>query len=109
MLERIRRDISVNLDPYIAHSGLIYDKKGRGVLRKIYNEYIRIGQKHNLPFITLAPTWRANPERINKSAFYNYKQINRDCVDFLNEIRRNYSDYSKSIMIGGMMACKGDA
>jgi len=109
MVERIRRDTSVGLDSSIAHSGLIYDKKGREVLRKIYNEYISIGQEYNLPFISLAPTWRANPERIKKSVFYNYKNINRDCVDFLNEIRRNYSDYSKSILIGGMMACKGDA
>ncbi|MFC1815666.1 homocysteine S-methyltransferase family protein [Thermodesulfobacteriota bacterium] len=99
----------MDLDSFIAHSGLIYDKKGREVLRKIYNEYISIGQEHNLPFMSLAPTWRANPERINKSVFYNYKNINRDCVDFLNEIRRNYSSYSKSIMIGGMMAYKGDA
>jgi len=109
VVERIRRDVSVNLDPFIAHSGLIYDKKGREVLRNIYNEYISIGQEHNLPFMSLAPTWRANPERINKSAFYNYKNINKDCIDFLNEIRRNYSGYSESIMIGGMMACKGDA
>ncbi|MFC1798628.1 homocysteine S-methyltransferase family protein [Thermodesulfobacteriota bacterium] len=109
MVERIRRDTSVDLDSFIAHSGLIYDKKGRDVLRKIYNEYISIGQEYNLPFMSLAPTWRANPERINKSVFFNYKNINKDCVDFLNEIRRNYSGYSNSIMIGGMMACKGDA
>ena len=109
MVERIRRDTSVELDSFIAHSGLIYAEKGRAVLRKIYNEYISIGQEHNLPFISLAPTWRANPERIKKSVFYDYKNINRDCVDFLNDIRRNYSDYSKLILIGGMMACRGDA
>ncbi len=37
MVERIHRDTSVDLDSFIAHSGLIYNKKGREVLRKIYN------------------------------------------------------------------------
>ena len=110
MIERIKRDETVKLDPYIAHSGLIYDKKGREILRKIYSRYIDVGKKYNCPVLSLAPTWRANPERIEKSAFKNKKkEINRDCVDFLNDIRKTYSDFSKSIFIGGMMACKGNA
>jgi len=109
MVERIKRDPSVDLDPYIAHSGLIYDSKGKEVLRKIYMEYMDIGKKYNLPMLSLAPTWRANPERIKKSIFSKYKNINKDCVEFLKEIRESYSDYSNLIFIGGMMACKGDA
>ena len=46
VIERIRRDPSVDLDPFIIHSGLIYDEKGRDVLRKVYNEYI---SKNHLP------------------------------------------------------------
>jgi len=110
MIERIKRDEFVKLDPNIAHSGLIYDKKGREILRKIYSGYIDVGRKYNCPVLSLAPTWRANPERIEKSVFRNKrKEINSDCVDFLNDIRKTYFDFSKSIFIGGMMACKGNA
>jgi homocysteine S-methyltransferase len=109
VVERIRRNPSVNLDPFIAHAGLIYEKKGREVLKNIYNEYIGIGQNYNLPIMNLAPTWRANPERLKKSNYCRYKDINKDCVQFLKEIRENFSDYAKSIFIGGVMACKGDA
>lgn len=109
MVERIRRDPVVNLDPFIEHSGLIYDEKGSEVLKRIYKEYIDIGQAYNVPMISLAPTWRASPERLKKSVFSRYRNINKDCVDFLNEIRKSYSDYSQSIFVGGLMACKGDA
>lgn len=109
VVERIKRDPTVELDPYIGHSGLIYDSKGREVLTKIYREYIDIGEKYNLPFLSLAPTWRANPERIKKSIFNKYENINKDCVDFLKGIQSSYSNYSKLIFIGGLMACRGDA
>jgi S-methylmethionine-dependent homocysteine/selenocysteine methylase len=109
VVERINRDSSVNLDPHICHSGLIYDSKGKAVLKKIYMEYLDIGKRYNIPILSLAPTWRANPERIKKSAFGKYENINQDCVNFLKGIRESYSKYSKLIFIGGMMACRGDA
>ncbi|MCP3872927.1 MAG: homocysteine S-methyltransferase family protein [Desulfobacteraceae bacterium] len=109
VVERIKRDPSVNLDPHIAHSGLIYDSKGKEALKKIYSGYIDVGKKYNLPFLSLAPTWRANPERIKKSVFNKHENINKDCVDFLKGIRDSYSNYSKNIFIGGLMACRGDA
>ena len=109
MVERINRDSSVILDPYIAHSGLIYNSTGKKVLEKIYREYIDIGKKYNIPILSFAPTWRANPERIKKSAFRKYENINKDGVAFLKGIRESYSDYSQLIYIGGLMTCKGDA
>jgi homocysteine S-methyltransferase len=56
MIERIKRDEFVKLDPNIAHSGLIYDKKGREILRKIYTGYIDAGKKYDCPVLSLAPT-----------------------------------------------------
>jgi homocysteine S-methyltransferase len=109
VVERIKRNPTVELDPHIGHSGLIYDSKAKEILKKIYTEYIDIGEKYNLPFLSLAPTWRANPERIKKSIFNKHKNINKDCVDFIKEIRSGYSNYSKLIFIGGLMACKGNA
>jgi len=109
VVERINRDPSVNSDPYICHSGLIYDSIGKAVLEKIYREYLDIGKRYNIPILSLAPTWRANPERIKKSVFSKYANINKDCVNFLKGIQNSYSEYSNLIYIGGMMACRGDA
>jgi homocysteine S-methyltransferase len=109
MVERIRRHPSVELDPWIAHAGLIYEEKGREVLAQLYGEYIDIGYQYNLPFMALAPSWRANPERLRQSPYSMRTHINRDCVDFLKDIRATYGEYAQSIFIGGMMACKGYA
>lgn len=110
MVERLHRFEGVQLDPFILHTGLIYSAQGRQTLEKIYREYIDIAQKYNLPMILLAPTWRANPERIAQSAFSEkLSTINRDAVNFINDIRLSYGAYADSILMAGMMACRGDA
>jgi len=65
VIERLNRDPSVDLDPHILNSGLIYDDQGRTALEIIYRQYIDIGLKYNFPILLSAPTWRANPERID--------------------------------------------
>ena len=90
VIERLNRDDHIRLDPHIVNSGLIYDTHGREALTAIYRQYIDIGQSFDIPMITLAPTWRANPERIQKSEFKHKDQINSDCVLFLHEIRQSY-------------------
>jgi len=110
MVERVRRHPDVVLDPEIAHAGLIYSEKGRSVLGGLYRQYLSIGSRHDLPMLTLAPTWRANPERIAKSGSNrSVETLNRDCVNFLNEIRDGYGDYGKKVFVAGMLGCRGDA
>ncbi|MBI9036367.1 MAG: homocysteine S-methyltransferase family protein [Bacteroidales bacterium] len=110
MVERVRREAPELFDPHIAHAGLVYSAKGREILENIYREYIDIACKYNLKMLSLAPTWRANPERIKQSVFRNQKNIiNQECIGFLKSIRDKYGDFKDSIFIGGMMACKNDA
>jgi len=59
--------------------------------------------------LTLAPTWRANPERTNKADFGTVEEINRDCVKFLKTIRDSYGDYKNRVFVAGMVGCRGDA
>ena len=109
VIERLNRDPLIQLDPHILHAGLIYDDQGRTALEIIYRQYIEIGLKYNLPILLSAPTWRANPERIEASDFRDRKMLNADCVRFLKTLCDGYQDYSKKIFIAGMMACRGDA
>lgn len=109
VIERLNREPSIELDPFIAHAGLIYDEAGKKTMSAIYRQYIDIGFRYKVPVIVSAPTWRASPERISKSIYYNRDNILRDCVRFINDIRQDYSDYSKNVYIAGLMACRGDA
>jgi len=109
MVERVRRNPDVDLDPHIAHAGLIYSDKGRRVLADIYRQYIFIGQLHNLPMLTMAPTWRANPERTAKAGCGPVDKLNYDCVAFLKEICAGYDSYQERLFVAGLLGCCNDA
>lgn len=108
VVERLRREFKVELDPYVVHSGLIYKPDERLVLSGIYKQYIEIVKKRDLPMFIFTPTRRANPERLKLANLLD-KDVNGDCARFLVEIRDEFGEYSNQIFIGGIMGCKGDA
>ncbi|MGD9161679.1 MAG: homocysteine S-methyltransferase family protein, partial [Desulfobacteraceae bacterium] len=107
VIERLRRDSSIELDPYIVNSAFIYDEYKRAALEKIYREYLDIGREYNLPLILSTPTWRAGQSRI-KDAGYEEYDVNADNYSFLDDLRKSYGEYGKKIIICGLMSCKGD-
>ena len=108
VVERVRRGAPALFDPLLANASLIYDEAGRALLREIYEEYIGIGRVHALPLLSLAPTWRANPDRLAASAFAG-RDLNGDAVRFLQGIRQDSGDYVANVYVGGLMGCRGDA
>jgi homocysteine S-methyltransferase len=108
VIERLSRENPQLLDPFIANSACIYDTESKEILKTIYKQYIDAGYSADLPMMIFTPTWRANPERIRQAGLF-HKHLNRDCVTFLADIRKEYAAYSTRILIGGLMGCKGDA
>jgi homocysteine S-methyltransferase len=108
VVERVRRGAPSLFDPLLANAPLIYDEAGRALLRQIYEEYIDIGRVHAMPLLSLAPTWRANPDRLAASAFAG-RDLNGDAVRFLQEVRSAAGNYGAAVYIGGLMGCRGDA
>lgn len=108
VIERVRREFPVEMDPYIAHAGLIYHREGKKVLTRIYRQYADIARDHGMPMILLTPTWRASRERLGLSGL-SPEKVNGDCCRFLSAIRREYRNFADKIYIGGLMGCRGDA
>lgn len=108
VVERVRRGAPHLLDPLLMNAPLIYGEAGRALLRQIYAGYMEIGRVHDLPLLSLTPTWRANPDRVAASAFAG-RDLNGDAVRFLQEIRTSLGDYAAQVYIGGLMGCRGDA
>lgn len=102
--ERLKREYNLSFDNEVAMASLVYTEEGRKALSQLWEEYIIIAKKYNLPFIATTPTRRANQERINRS-IYN-KDIISENVSFLKGIG-NISE--TTMFIGGLMGCKGDA
>lgn len=108
IIERLKREYSIELDTYIANAGLIYNPIHRELLAGIYKQYIDITCERDVPILLFTPTWRANIERIKQAHIIN-KDVNLDCYEFLAGIREQYGKYAKKIFIGGLIGCKGDA
>lgn len=108
VVERVRRGAPDLLDPLLMNAPLIYSEAGRSLLHQIYLEYMEIGRVSDLPLLSLAPTWRANPDRLADSVFAEC-DLNGDAVRFLQSIRDEFGDYGSKIYIGGLMGCRGDA
>ena len=108
VIERLRRDADVPLDPFVLHAGFIYDERGSGALGALYRQYLEIGRAADLPMIVGTPTWRANPTRLRQAGL-DGRNVNGDGVRFVDSIRREYGAYAAKIIIGGLLGCQGDA
>ena len=106
IVERLKAEFHAEMDGSINHAGLIYTKPE--ILEFLYRQYITIGQQHQLPIMMMTPTRKVNFESISQSPFRN-KEIIADSCAFLNKIKESYGEYSPSILLGGLLGCKGDA
>jgi homocysteine S-methyltransferase len=108
LIERLRRDPAISLDPYVLHAGLVYDECGRGALRGLYRQYLDIGVAADLPMIVCTPTWRANPVRSRQAGLAD-RNVNADAARFVATIREEYGAYARRVFLGGLLGCMGDA
>lgn len=102
--ERLKREYRLTFDEYIAMATLLYDKQGAQALTNLWNEYIDIARRYQLPFLAMTPTRRANYERVTCTG--GSEQIIMDNVDLLRNIQK---DSGIEMYVGGLMGCKGDA
>jgi homocysteine S-methyltransferase len=108
VIERLRRDPTIELDPHVLHSGFLYRAPADAALGRIYREYLDIGKEAGLPMVLLTPTWRANSERLALAGLAG-RDVNGDAVRFLDRIRIEYGDYAERVFIGGLIGTRGDA
>jgi len=108
VIERLRRDSDLDLDPYIVNAGFVYEDIPRAAIETIYRQYLDIGLQHQLPLLLSTPTWRASRERI-QAAGYADRDVNGDNFRFLDELRNAYGAYGAKVIICGLLSCRGDA
>jgi homocysteine S-methyltransferase len=108
VIERLRRNNNIQLDPHIVNSAFIYEDSTRSAIETIYRGYMDVGQAYDLPLLISTPTWRASQERI-ASAGFEGKDVNGDNFRYLDALRRSCGAYAKKIVICGLLSCRGDA
>jgi homocysteine S-methyltransferase len=108
VIERLRRNGDLELDPFLVNSAFIYEDAKRAALETICRQYLDIGREFGLPLLISTPTWRASRERID-AAGYAGVDVNGDNIRFLDALRKRYGTYAKKVVICGLMSCRGDA
>ena len=108
VIERLRRNTDLELDPDIVNSAFIYDEEKREALETIYRQYLDIGFQYDLPLFLSTPTWRASRERI-AAAGYSQRDVNGDNFRFFDTLRNSYGEYARKVVICGLLSCRGDA
>jgi homocysteine S-methyltransferase len=109
VVERLGREPSISLDPHILHAAMAGDVPGRQVLGCLYRGYLDAGRRHNLSMMVLTPTWRASAVRLARAGYTRIDLVNRQGYEFLAGIVSEYGAYARSVYIGGLMGCVGDA
>lgn len=109
VIERLRRDASLSLDPHVLNTALIYSGPGRSAMARIYGQYLAVAADYRLPMLLAAPTWRANSERTRRAGLGDAPRVNHDAVRFLRELCEDAGHGPATVLIGGLMACRGDA
>lgn len=108
VIERLRRDSRLELDPWLVNSAFIYDDANRAALETICRQYLDIGREFDVPLLISTPTWRANRERIDADGRTGF-DVNGDNGRFLDDLRKSYGKYAEKVIICGLMSCRGDA
>lgn len=108
IIERLRRDSDLELDPDLVNSVFIYNAQKRAALEAIYREYMDIGYEYGMPLLISTPTWRASQERIRAAGYIEF-DVNGDNLRFLDTLRKSYGSYGEKIVICGLLSCCGDA
>ena len=96
--------------PYFASFGLLMKEEGRKVLQDYYLDYINISKPKCKGFILEAPTWRANPDWIEKMgySFDEMELINKTAISELEMIRNNHENENFIMPISGCIGPRGD-
>jgi len=106
IVERLRRTGETELHPSLVHAPLIYDGRGRAALTRLYQSYMDIANRADLPILLCSPTWRANRDRIEE--YPDMIDLNGDALQFMKELRAGRSSSSAMVKIGGLIGCRND-
>lgn len=110
VVERLRRDPSVELHPLLLNAPLVTQDESPGAraLSRLHRLYIDIAQRAGRPIICFTDTWRASRDRIARAGLHRC-DLNGAAVRYLAAIRAAYGDYARRIAIAGLVGPSGDA
>jgi S-methylmethionine-dependent homocysteine/selenocysteine methylase len=96
--------------PYFAAFDLLKNEEGIQALQEYYKSYLVIAAKFKTGFILETPTWRANPDWIEKIGYPSdtLAKANQDSVQMLVSIKEEFQKSIPTALISGCIGPRGD-
>ena len=96
--------------PYFAAFDLLKSEKGYNGIKNYYIRYLEIAKKFNTNFILESPTWRANPDWIEKIGYPRSatSELNGKAVKLLTDLKAEFENDLQTILISGCIGPRGD-
>lgn len=96
--------------PCFAAFPLVCTEEGRTTLTRYFQPYLDLAQKHRLGLILDAPTWRANPDWVERLSFdaQLLADVNRAAIAYLEELRRQHAHRGLLLVLNGVIGPRGD-
>lgn len=96
--------------PCFAAFDLLKDKKGCNAVKDYYRRYLKIAKAFKTGFILESPTWRANPDWIEKTGYpaSALSEVNVKAVQLLVDLKKEFENDITNIILSGCVGPRGD-
>jgi S-methylmethionine-dependent homocysteine/selenocysteine methylase len=96
--------------PDFAAFVLLDDPSGREALVRYFESYAAIARRDRVGLVLETPTWRANPDWAARQGYSidDLDRIDRESVELLMDVRREYETPDTAIVISGCVGPRGD-
>lgn len=96
--------------PCFAAFDLLKDEKGYSAIKDYYRRYLKIAKDFKTGFILESPTWRANPDWIEKIGYPNsaISEVNEKAVQLLVDLKKEFENHISNIVLSGCVGPRGD-
>lgn len=96
--------------PCFAAFDLLKNEEGIEILRDYYRPYLNLAVEYQVNFILESPTWRANPDWVQKVGYQSEQmtEINEKAIRLMEDLREEYFSKIQTIWISGCIGPRGD-
>jgi S-methylmethionine-dependent homocysteine/selenocysteine methylase len=96
--------------PFFAAFDLLKNERGYRAIKDYYKRYLKIAKDFKTGFILESPTWRANPDWIEKIGYplSAITEVNEKAVQLLVDLKNEFENDISNILISGCIGPRGD-
>lgn len=96
--------------PFFAAFDILKHEKGYNAIKDYYRIYLEIAKRHKTNFILESPTWRANPDWIERIGYFRHQlqELNEKSVTLLQDLKAEFEKDIETILISGCIGPCGD-